>query len=118
MKYFDISEFDCSYTGENAMDPEFLERLDKLRENCGFAFRITSGYRSTLHPEEAKKVKPGFHAAGLAADIAVVSGIERRAIINEAVRMHFPGIGVAKSFVHVDDRKLIAPELPEVIWSY
>jgi len=52
MKYFHIKEFDCAHTGTGGdnMDPEFLARLDELREICGFPFRITSGWRDATHP--------------------------------------------------------------------
>ena len=52
MKYFTVDEFNCQHTGENQMDPEFMEKVDKLREHCGFPFVITSGYRSPDHPLE------------------------------------------------------------------
>ena len=31
VKYFKLEEFDCQETGENKMDPDFLEKLDELR---------------------------------------------------------------------------------------
>ena len=43
MKYFELEEFNCQHTGNNEMKPEFLEKLDQLRHNCGFPFVITSG---------------------------------------------------------------------------
>ncbi len=55
MKYFDIREFKCSHTGRNNMDDAFLEKLDQLREECGFPFTITSGFRDETHPSEARK---------------------------------------------------------------
>ena len=112
-KYFDISEFDCQETGENEMLPEFIHSLDGLREKCGFAFKITSGYRSERHSIEAAKQAPGTHAQGIAADIAVSTGSQRRAIIKHALELGFGGIGVAKTFVHVD----IRTQEP-VIWAY
>jgi len=54
-KYFKLSDFDCQETGENRMEEEFIERLDKLREACGFPFIITSGYRSPEHSIERRK---------------------------------------------------------------
>ena len=96
------------------MDPEFLARLDLLRENCGFPFRITSGWRDATHPAEARKAEPGTgtHCQGLAADIAVSNGFERMNIVHEAIKMGF-SIGVARTFVHVDDRKTTP-----VMWTY
>jgi zinc D-Ala-D-Ala carboxypeptidase len=112
-KYFDIKEFDCQETGENNMLPEFIHSLDELREKCGFPFTITSGYRSVRHSIEAAKQAPGTHAQGIAADIAVSTGSQRRAIIKHALELGFSGIGVAKTFVHVD----IRTQEP-VIWAY
>jgi len=112
-KYFKEEEFACQETGENEILPEFIERLDQLREICDFPFHITSGYRSPEHSLEKAKVKPGTHARGIAADIHADNGIERRKIIEEALKLGFNGIGVAKTFVHVDIRTT-AP----VMWTY
>jgi hypothetical protein len=90
-KYFTLDEFDCQETGENEMKPEFLEKLDELRERCGFSFRI-----------------------GIAADIYVSNGQQKASIIRHAVEMGcFNGMGLAKTFVHVDIR-----EGEPVMWSY
>ncbi len=113
MKFFARSEFDCQYTGENKMDPEFLERLDELREMCGFPFVITSGYRSYDHPIEAAKDAPGTHAQGIAADIAVDSASNRYILINYAFQQGFTGIGVDSAFVHLDIRNAVP-----VLWTY
>jgi uncharacterized protein YcbK (DUF882 family) len=113
VKYFRLEEFNCTHTNKNEMNPEFLEQLDFLREACGFPFRITSGYRDETHPNEVKKEKPGTHNQGIAADIAVSNGFERMNIVHNALKMGFGGIGVAKTFVHVDSRK----ETP-VMWTY
>lgn len=113
MKYFQIDEFCCSHTGENRMEAEFLEKLDELRERCGFPFVVTSGYRSPQHPIEASKTVPGTHAQGIAADIKVNSGAQRYTVVKEALELGFSGIGVDKGFVHVDTRGGTP-----VIWSY
>jgi uncharacterized protein YcbK (DUF882 family) len=112
-KYFSIEEFNCQQTGENEMVEEFIHRLDELREACGFPFKITSGYRSPSHSIEARKAKPGTHAQGIACDIAVSGGAQRHTIIKEAMRLGFTGVGVAKTFVHVDIRDTTA-----VAWQY
>lgn len=111
--YFTWSEFDCKHTGRNEMNPVFIHKLDDLRERCGFPFRVTSGYRDRTHPVEAKKARPGNHSKGIAADIAVQDGWERFRIVREAIELGFTGIGVAKTFVHVDTRD----GLP-VMWVY
>jgi len=113
-KFFRLEEFNCTHTNRNEMDHEFLVNLDELREKVGFPFRITSGYRDATHPAEARKAEPGTgtHCQGIAADIAVSNGFERMNIVHEAIKMGF-SIGVARTFVHVDDRKTTP-----VMWTY
>ena len=113
-KYFSRDEFACQVTGENEIEDELILALDELREACGFPFVITSGYRSPQHPIELGKIKPGTHAQGIAADIAVSSGIQRHIIVKKAIELGFSGIGVANGFVHVDVRPTDVP----VLWTY
>ena len=113
MRYFKLSDFDCQETGNNEMSEEFLEKLDDLRHVCGFPFIITSGYRDPTHSIEARKAKAGTHARGIASDIRINNGNEAYDIIKNAQSMGFNGIGVAKSFIHVDIRQ----GMP-VIWCY
>ena len=80
---------------------------------CGFPFHITSGYRSEKHSIESKKAKPGTHAQGIAADIAVNGGAQRMAIVKNALAMGFNGVGVARGFIHVDIR-----QTTPVLWKY
>jgi len=113
-KYFTLEEFACQETGENEIKEEFVTSLDALRAECGFPFRITSGYRSPRHSIEAKKPNgPGQHATGCAADIAVNNGAHRFTIVANALKLGFSGIGIAKTFVHVDIR-----QTTPVIWTY
>jgi uncharacterized protein YcbK (DUF882 family) len=112
-KYFSLSDFDCQETGENEMDFDFIRDLDNLREACGFPFIITSGYRAPSHSIESKKDKPGMHAYGIASDIRVRNGHERMIIVWKAIEMGFNGIGVAKTFVHIDKRNSTP-----VMWVY
>ena len=112
-KYFSRDEFKCSETGNNEIQDEFVHALDKLRESCGFPFAITSGYRDPSHSVEAKKEKAGQHTLGIAADIAVSGGSQRFIIVSKALELGFSGIGVAKTFVHVDIRTT-----DPMLWCY
>jgi zinc D-Ala-D-Ala carboxypeptidase len=112
-RYFTRKEFDCQQTGENEMQDEFIHSLDALRHECGFSFRITSGYRSPSHSIEARKATPGTHAQGIAADIGTTDGSERYIIVKNAMEMGFSGIGIHKTFVHVDTRTTTP-----VVWTY
>jgi zinc D-Ala-D-Ala carboxypeptidase len=112
-KYFKKEDFDCQQTGNNEMQEDFIHILDQLRAACGFPFYITSGYRCPNgHSLELAKAKPGTHTQGIAADIAVTGGVQRRAIVNHALAMGM-SVGVAKTFVHVDIRKTTP-----VLWCY
>ena len=113
IKYFKKEEFDCQHTGNNGMKLEFLRQLELLREKCGFPFVITSGYRDPSHPIEGNKSTPGTHAQGIACDIAVNGGNQRFIIAQEAAKLGFGGMGVAKGFMHVDFR-----ESTPVMWVY
>ena len=112
-EYFDIEEFDCQQTGNNEMKEEFIHKLDELREACGFPFKITSGYRDPSHSIEVKKEKGGTHTQGIAADIYIPNGADRYRLAQKAFELGFTGIGIAKTFVHVDTR-----EGTPVMWSY
>jgi zinc D-Ala-D-Ala carboxypeptidase len=99
------------------MSRDFIHRLDELREACGFPFIITSGYRSPNHSIEKRKEKAGTHAQGIAADIRARNGSERYTIVQEAIKMGFGGIGIARTFIHVDSRICGADKAP-VMWCY
>jgi len=111
----DARLFTDSETGEVVDSDEFeefVESLDDLRDISGFAFKINSGYRSSQHSKEKVKAKPGEHNRA-AADVAVNGGVQRLAIVEYAIKLGFTGIGIAKTFVHVDRRKTTP-----VLWVY
>lgn len=113
MMFFKLKDFNCKETGENAMKPKFLMRLDVLRLICGFPFIVISGFRSVDHSVERRKLKPGQHPEGHASDIRVRNGTERGLVVKNALAMGFTGIGVGRNIVHVDDRPG-----PLVMWVY
>ena len=88
--------------------------LDELRETVA-ASRLPSRLAIALHStrQSASKEKGGTHTQGIAADIAVSDGVQRMTIVKEALEMGFGGIGVARTFVHVDMRATTP-----VMWTY
>lgn len=109
---FKEEEFRCSETGENEMQARFLEMLQVLRTKYGKPMTITSGYRSPNHSIEKRKVRPGTHSQGVAADI-YCTGLDKYRLVKLAFELGFTGIGIDKSFVHLDvSRERCA------IWSY
>lgn len=95
-------EFACKHCGAYGMDSGTLDRLQALRTEWGKPMHINSGYRCQKHPIEAAKPDPGGHAKGRAIDVAMVPGLRNR-FIAMAQRHGFMGIGVAKTYVHIDD---------------
>ena len=115
---FSQIEFECSHCGKCEMKPEFLSKLQELRNRYGKPMRVTSGYRCPDHPVEAKKSTPGAHASGCACDIGV-EGADAHALLKIAFELGFSGIGVQQKgsgrFIHLDT--LNAVYRPN-IWSY
>lgn len=112
--YFDIDDFACSETGENCIEVEFVEKLDALRKILGWPMIITSGYRSPSHSVEITKPNGGgTHTKGIAADIKVTNGKQRYELVEFAMDLNFTGIGLHKTFVHLDVR-----EDTPVVWTY
>lgn len=106
---FTPDELRCKHTGLWAMNPRFLDRLQELRNELGFPFPVTSGYRAPQHPTEAAKKWPGAHCYGRAVDIAV-DGVRALTIVERARAFGFTGIGVSQPvgglghrFIHLDD---------------
>jgi zinc D-Ala-D-Ala carboxypeptidase len=117
MKYFKLSEFDSPDmvgSGE-AMDKEFLSKLDQARSLCDIPFRITSGYRSKAHNLKVGGVSNSSHIKGLAADIACTNSAARHIIVSALLKVGLNRIGIADTFIHVDrDPSKVA----NVIWTY
>ena len=116
---FSRDEFKCSHCGENQISDDLIDLLQDLRNQCDFAFRISSGYRCFAHPIEARKAKPGTHSSGLAADIAVSHGqafqLVKVAMADERTR----GLGVNQKgdsrFIHID---ISEDGVRPSVWSY
>lgn len=103
-RYFSARELRCKCGCEShGVTQELVDKLDQLRELWGKPLVLTSAYRCSKHPEEARKAKPGRHNQGIAADVAV-SGYDQIRLIVLAHQLGFKGFGIANSFVHLDLR--------------
>ena len=77
--------------------------LDAMRGECGFPFKITSGYRTPAYNATLKdSVIDSAHCLGLAVDIYCVDSGNRDAIIDSAKKYGITRIGLDHTFVHVD----------------
>lgn len=99
---------------EYKMDKDFLEKLDRAREFADFPFFITSAWRSPEHPESIKN-PTSSHIKGLAVDIRARDSRTRYLIIDALMHVGFNRIGIADTFIHVDDDK---DKASGVIWTY
>jgi zinc D-Ala-D-Ala carboxypeptidase len=118
---FKKSEFDCRHTGRNEMKPEFMERLQELRNLYGRPMVVSSGYRDPSHPIEARKQEPGAHSTGRACDIAIQGG-EALQLMALAVHVGFTGVGVQQKgdgrYLHLDDLPHQNNRPRPWLWSY
>lgn len=117
--YFSKEEFTCSHTGDCFMQSHFMDTLLAIRKEYGKPMRITSGYRSRRHPDEANKNLPGEHTFGVCADIGV-EGVDALRLLQVAFKHGISRVGVnqkgADRFLHLG---LGAAGLPNpAIWSY
>lgn len=119
-KYFRAKEFVCSCgCGLDDISPRFIEKLDKLREDCGFPFIVNSGCRCHQNnldiggaDNSAHLIQPDGYT--YAADIKIIGSYKRMTFLKHAMK-YFNRIGVAKSFVHLDD---LDSNGENVLWLY
>ena len=97
------------------MSLEFLAKLDEAREYAGVPFKINSAYRTEAHNRAIGGKPNSSHLRGLAVDISVTDSRKRFIVLEALIRVGFNRIGVAKSFIHVDDDK---DKPSEVVWVY
>ena len=98
------------------ISPVLMRKLDKMREECGFSYVITSGKRSK---EENDKL-PGAsstssHLLGLAADIRCRNNSERFKMLESALNNGILRIGIGDGYCHLD---INHSKKKEVVWCY
>lgn len=124
--HFKREEFECRCgCGGNLIADDFVDALDVLREQLGFALVISSGYRCPQHNMNVSSTgHEGPHTTGRAADIKIARP-QAFELARMAMRSDlFTGIGfmqrgiMAKRFIHLDDlpNKIGSPR-PRV-WTY
>ena len=120
-KNFKLEEFSCKHCGKNEINHKLIDKLQLLRDDLGFPLVISSGYRCSEHPIEAKKSKPGTHAEGIAVDIAV-SHEKALEVLYKGIAHGFKGIGVNQKgngrFIHLDIGEIEDGRPRPHLWSY
>lgn len=116
-KYF--SEGECALCipsfSVDQIESQLWRLLDELREKCDFALPISSGYRSPYWDLAKGRSGRGAHTKGLAVDIKINNSYHMRVVLSNALTMGFKGIGVGKSFIHLD---IMDRQYSPLIWGY
>jgi|TARA_R100001530_G_scaffold13091_1_gene12130 uncharacterized protein YcbK (DUF882 family) len=111
----------CAGT-DNNMNPEFMNKVVKLRKLCNFPLKVRSGYRCPDRNKEVSKTGlNGPHTTGKAIDV-LISGPEAYLLVLLAMELNFTGVGihqkgpVGKRHIHLDSG--IPGKKRPKIWTY
>lgn len=91
-----------------------MDRLDTARAYAGRPFIINSAYRTPEYELKHGRTGSSTHCLGRAVDIRCSDSVSRLIIVKSLLRAGFRRIGIAKTFIHVDDD--ISRE--KCIWLY
>ena len=116
-KFFKEAEFkkctpSCSM---EQMDQRTLNKLDFAREMAGIPFVLNSAYRSPEWDKKKGRSGDGAHTKGRAVDIRCNTNENRMRIVLACLSAGFRRIGVAKTYIHVDDDP---SKKQNIIWLY
>jgi uncharacterized protein YcbK (DUF882 family) len=118
-KHFSQDELECHCgCGKGGMEEHLMERLEALREICGFPFPVTSAFRCTSHNLRVGGNPHSKHLLGRAIDIGV-SGHDAFQLLKTAINHGWKGIGISQSathgyFIHLDTRDSSTGR----VWTY
>ena len=95
--------FDCPH---HAVDQRLMDALQQLRDLIGVPIHVNSGYRCPFWNNRVGGVRNSTHVRGIAADIRCgeLTPAELARFAEEVPAFANGGIGVYKSWVHVDVR--------------
>ena len=104
-KNFKVSDFKCKDESDVVLiNPKLIDLLEKIQAHFGKKININSGYRTPSYNSNVEgAAKNSQHQYGNAADISIkgVTPSEIHAWLND---WHAGGLGLYKTFVHVDVR--------------
>lgn len=116
-RYFKELEFaNCTPAcSMSQMDQNLLIMLDTLRSACGFPIMLNSAFRSSEWDKSKGRSGTGPHTKGMAVDIPCWDSSRRHKILECALKMKFQGIGIAKTYIHLD---IVPRGTGPIIWVY
>ncbi len=85
------------------MDPAFLIKLQAIRDAWGLPLGISSGARCKAWNTKVGGSPVSQHLLGKAADIHLEDPEDGPKLAALAVRHGIGGVGIAKTFIHIDD---------------
>lgn len=88
--------------GEYWHAPDFLDALEALRADAGQPLIVSSGHRCAIWNSYVGGARFSLHRA-MAVDISL-AGHDRHMLLAAAERHGFTGLGLAKTFLHLDRR--------------
>jgi len=112
MTYFKISETCCKCGCGFDISPAARMKFDQLREIIGIPLVVSSGARCPTHNKAVGGAEHSRHMYGDAMDIACPPDYRWKLVLT-AMKLGAKGIGIHKSFIHIDWRKGNG-----VIWDY
>lgn len=104
---FWLDEFQCSCCHQVKIEPELLEKLQKLRTMVNFPFVLNSAFRCIAHNKKEGGKPKSFHLQGKAVDV-LMKGKDIVAFAILAEEIGFKGIGSYRDnkgnpvFIHLD----------------
>ena len=105
---FRVNEFSCT-DGSDAVfvSPELVTVLQKIRVKFGKPVHINSAFRTSVKNKAVGGSPKSQHMYGLAADIHI-DGVAPKEIAAYAEKLlpNTGGIGIYKTFTHIDVRKV------------
>lgn len=107
-KYFSEEEFNSATPSCSLlqMDDGFMKTLDLVRARAGVPMKVNSGYRSTAWERAHGRTGNSYHCVGQAVDIHCVSSTARHKIVEACMFYGLDGLGIAKTFIHIDNRRV------------
>ena len=117
---FSPEEMACKGTGTILIIPEFMDKLQALRDAVG-PLAVSSGFRSFQYNAEIGGAV-GVHDSGRAVDLIVDRALAYN-VLAIAPALGFLGIGIKQKgngrFIHLDDLKNHETKGPRpTVWSY
>ena len=115
---FSRAELSCRHCGDYIHNPDFLDRLQAMRDRMQNSVRILSAHRCAVHNARVGGAPLSQHL-GMAVDVAL-SNHNRRELVIAARESDFTGFGYYRTFLHLDmgrPRFWYGSETAKKIWQ-